>query len=367
MQFFKNCNKNPNSGLTIEEAMRCLEGEFGSRAEIQQEKEQEEEEQDAVEVALLEPVSEHTPHPEPEDLDPNSNDPDFLPHPGPPPSSTLGHSRESLHDLEQRLTEIFLHHPRMFFRSERDRQDKSPVVPVNAIPDILATFSERHDGLTLLPPEKEVELRKELDEMGEEGKDVGLEFLMTFIARVTCVEDWHPRSTSGDTSVGEEAPVDSSPLETQEPLTAKPDLGSGASAESTATVPSIDEDADKEKDKDKNPAAAKSTDSIATTKSSGTRTGSRTIEAPIPPSTPKESSVFAARQRSTPLEAQPPSSWLSRPTPAYKRKSSGSVGSIGKAGSDTEVRGFFCGGGFSPFFALPLFNICFHVIGYGES
>ncbi len=109
--------------------MRCLEGEFGSRAEIQQEKEEEEEEEaESVEASLLEPVSEHTPHPESEDPNPK-NDLDLLSNSRPSLLNTLGHSRESLYDLEQQLIEIFLHHPRMFFRSERDRQDKSPVVP----------------------------------------------------------------------------------------------------------------------------------------------------------------------------------------------------------------------------------------------
>ncbi len=58
------------------------------------------------------------------------------------------------------------------------------------------------------------------------GKDVGPELLMSFIVRVMGVEDWHPHLMSGNGSVGEgsagrsggDVPVDSPPLESQEPL-----------------------------------------------------------------------------------------------------------------------------------------------------
>ena len=329
VRFFKDCNKDPKSDeLTIEEAMRCLEGKFGSRAEIQREKEEEEgEEEGAVEATLLEPVAEQGPYPEHEDpssssvhlVEPHHDDDDYgsqsQPQPRQTDSSTFGHSRESLYDLEHRLSEIFLQHPRMFFRSERDREDQNPAIPVDAIPDVLKTFLESYDGHSILGSEGEVELNKLLSETGD-ITDIGPEYLVKIIARATGVEEGeegqkgtHPDVTSGE-NVGAgvggtvDVPVDS---HSSEPLTAKPDLGSSASAESTG---------DRREDTEKETiAATKSAESIVTARSDGTRPESISVETPIPPFTPKESSVFDAR-----------------------RRSSDSVGSVEKGGSGTEVR-----------------------------
>lgn len=160
--FFSSRGKNPKTDeLTIEEAMQCLEGEFGSLAMARR----------------------------PRDTS------------GPQRrrarSSMFGHSRESMYDLEVQLTEIFARHPAAYYRSPADEINHNPVVPASAILSILATFSEMH-GLALLEENEEANLKVLID--GMENAEIGPEFLITFIAKATGTEGILSSQEQGDTS-----------------------------------------------------------------------------------------------------------------------------------------------------------------------
>ncbi|KAF8342619.1 uncharacterized protein EI90DRAFT_3011139 [Cantharellus anzutake] len=324
-EFWKKFDKNPESDeLTIEEAMSLDEtkGEDGDQ-----------EDEEEVEAALLETVKEMeggagedeeggaVRRRSTEEGDCRGAT-----------TSMFGHSRESMYDLEAELREIFLKHPLVFSRLEdEDGSNQTEggeraeeevgvegkkaklhhLVPAKAIPDILATYSERHDGLTFLKDDEERELRKLLNELGE-GTSIGPESLMTFIARATGVEE-----SEGDGGASDGGKV-----------------GEGERVE----FPSTSEDI-------LHPAGLESAQefiepviSAGASRSRSTTAESGTASATLLPSTAKTSSALDARQRSTPLEATAPSSWHSRPIPAYKkRRSSGNVGSVGRAGRDTEI------------------------------
>ncbi|KAF8329149.1 uncharacterized protein EI90DRAFT_3017385 [Cantharellus anzutake] len=329
-EFWKKCDKNPESDeLTIEEAMRCLEGEFGTKREVLDEAKGEDgdqEDEEEVEAALLETVKEMEggAGEDEEGGAVRRRSTEEGGHRG-ATTSMFGHSRESMYDLEAELREIFLKHPLVFEDEDGSRQTEGgeraeeevgvegkkailhPLVPAKAIPDILATYSERHDGLTFLKDDEERELRKLLNELGE-GTSIGPESLMTFIARATGVEE-----SEGDGGASDGGKV-----------------GEGERVEFPSTSEDIPHPAGLE-------SAQEFIEPVISAEASRSRSTTAESSATPLPSTPKTSSVLDARQRSTPLEATAPSSWHSRPIPAYKkRRSSGSVGSVGRAGSDTE-------------------------------
>jgi hypothetical protein len=309
--FFKDHDKDPDADeLTIEEAMICLEKEFGFKKILKDEADEREVEaattavDNDASVMLDKPISLSLDNGRPGSPDqPRPISPD---HPRLRPirsrSSMFGHSRESIHELDIQLYDLFMSHPAVYFANEADQENGiNPLIPASAIPSILRKFGENY-ALELLEPEDEEQLK--LVVAGIPDAPVGPSFLSGFIAKVTGMGvDEESNSTTENDSV--HASLPSLPTEEE---------ARGRDSAQQTPVPGK--------------SRATSRDSQITSFQVGD----------APPATPKPPSVFDVRQRSTPLGAvAPPSSWNAKPTPASKRRRS-SVGSIGsRTTTDTEV------------------------------
>lgn len=309
-KFYRESNKNPDSDeLTVEEAMVCLEREYGVKKELKEAVEEAEVEAAALaDTTMAEPQSPAKPFPElPAETEPADSLQQIQPRPA--RSSMFGHSRDSIYELEKQLKGLFMSNPQVFFEPE-DKEHDEPKVPASALPSILTEFSGLYN-IDLL----EMDEADKLKELVEGMADVliGPEFLISFIAKITGVEE-----TATDLDIRAEA-VASNEAE-KEPSPRSP------------RSPDADDETE--------PRGRSSSPESPLSRSRATsRDSVRTSVLPDEvPETPKHASVFDVRQRSTPLMAGPPSSWASKPVPAAKRRRS-SVGSVGsRAGSDTEVR-----------------------------
>lgn len=209
--------------------------------------------------------------------------------------STFGRSRQSVADIEQELYDIFNNHP-----SSRENQSGEPAIPADALVDVLSAFSVSYDGLDLLNDEEMAMLKQIL--VNNPGIEVTPQTLLQFVAERT---KHSPRDSPNDSPVEEDATITD-------------DRGRHLSSRST---------------------------NHSRSSSRGSGGTSRVISRPpsVPPKTPTTTTGSAfdtsRRQRTTPLDAQPPSSWSKRPAPANRRKSVD--GGSNRALSDSEVRNSF--------------------------
>ncbi|RXW20634.1 hypothetical protein EST38_g5243 [Candolleomyces aberdarensis] len=182
-----------------------------------------------------------------------------------------GRNRQSIADIEESLYSIFDSHPK-----SHPNPDGEPVIPADALVDVLKSFSNAFNGVPLLSDEEQSMLEELL--RNNSGLEVSPGILLQFIAQKTAASPSPPDSP----------PTDGMQL---------PDRG-------------------RSDDRDMDHSRSPSTDS----NNAYSRPPSRG-----PPQTPGSGkSPFDAerRQRSTPLTAAgPPSSWSKRPTPARRRKS----------------------------------------------
>lgn len=320
-RFFTELNKNTeNDELTIEEAMVCLEREYGAVAQIKAEEEaavaavltKEEPDVDtSVRVDAPAALAKFPPSTESaaDAVTPGAAAPPSpaRPTPRPPRSSMFGHSRESIYDLEQQLRQIFQDHLQAYYLSEEDKENGDAVVPATALLSVLETFSEMYD-VELLEPKDQKTLQSLVE--GMDGEHIGPDFLITFLAKATGT-DGSAAPSSADADAGQTVtPSASSPKSPKSP--------------EVFSDQADDEDDLRGRTQDVSPHHSRhsSRDSVVTSYK-------------MTPQTPRGASVFDVRERSTPLA--PPSSWTPRPQPASRRRKS-STSSLGsKAQSEGEV------------------------------
>ncbi|KAG1729832.1 uncharacterized protein EDB91DRAFT_801445 [Suillus paluster] len=191
--------------------------------------------------------------------------------------STFGRSRQSITDIEQELYDIFNNHP-----ESREIQSGEPAIPADVLPDVLSAFSESCDGVDLLN-EKEMGMLKELL-AGNPGIEVTPQVLLQFIAERT---RHSPRGSPYDSPVEEDV-----------------------------TLPD---------DRGHNPFIRNTNHSRSSSRGSAGTSRVPSRPPSVPPKTPTTATGSAfdtsRRQRTTPLDAQPPSSWSKRPAPTSRRKS----------------------------------------------
>lgn len=197
-----------------------------------------------------------------------------------------GRSRQSIADIEEHLNEIFQNHP-----DSHPNDSGDPVIPADALVDVFRAFSESYNGVELMTND-EMDLLKMLLATNP-GLEVTPQTLLGFIAEKT-------RHSPRESPKG-------SPHEGDVDL---PDRGR-----------SVGRDNGDERSRS----------------SSRDSTGTLSRPPSVPPKTPTSGNGFdsSRRQRSTPLNANAPSSWTKRPAPANRRKSID--GSNGRALSDSEV------------------------------
>ncbi|KZT67427.1 hypothetical protein DAEQUDRAFT_391530 [Daedalea quercina L-15889] len=209
---------------------------------------------------------------------------------------TYGRNRQSIADLEQELYSIFEDHPRAHINETGD-----PVIPADALVDVLRAFSRNHDSVDLMTREEEDQLTLLIE--SNPGLAVTPQVLLQFIAMRT-----------------NQSPDDSSPEEDF----AFPERGRS-----------------EDRDYDGPYSRSSSQDSSGTSVwRSSSRPNSRPpSRGPPVPSTPTRDSPFDAsrRQRSTPLANahNAPSSWTRRPPPSRRRSD---ASQHGRTLSDSEVR-----------------------------
>ena len=206
-------------------------------------------------------------------------------------TSTYGRNRQSIADIEREIDDLFRDHP----KSTRGDDDE-PIIPGDALVDILRTFSQVHD-FPLMTKEEEEQLVQLVE--SNPGLAVTPQVLLQFIAMRTTVSP-NPES---------------SPVEGQ------------------------DESQRKGRSRERSEYEYETRSRSSSGGSIGTsvyrpqeRSSSR--GPPVPPKTPLNDSPFdvSRRQRTTPLAA--PSSWARRPPPQRRRSDAGLEG---RSQSDSEV------------------------------
>lgn len=208
--------------------------------------------------------------------------------------ASYGRHRKSIANIEDELHNLISEHPRSHLNDNGE-----PVIPGDALVDIMAGFSESHNDVELMSKDEENQLMQFL--ASNDGIEATPKVLVEFIALRTTTNDAAAAAEEAfvATSISDEGSDNDSP----------DDRGRGYYNQHSRSS---------------------STDSIGT---SVYRPMSRPSSRG-PPATPSgKDSVFdtSKRQRSTPLAA--PSSWAKRPPPAHRRKSD-----AGRASSDSEVR-----------------------------
>lgn len=210
---------------------------------------------------------------------------------------TYGRNRLSIADIESDLHDLIASHP----RSHRNDEGE-PVVPAEALVDILTSYRSAHDNVQLLSKEEE-DMFLQFIQMSP-GLEATTKVLVEFIAL---------RTAPGDMKVPESALSSDEGSESDSPDRGRRSRDVVYKATSRSS----------------------SSDCIDT---SAYRPPARppSTGPPVPPKTPSlHDSVFdtSKRQRTTPLVNNAPSSWTKRPAPAARRKSD-----AGRGGSDSEVR-----------------------------
>jgi hypothetical protein len=207
-----------------------------------------------------------------------------------------GRNRLSIANIESDLQDLIAEHPRSHLNDEGE-----PVVPAEALVDILTSYRNAHNNVELLSKEEE-EMFLQFIQMSP-GLEATTKVLVEFIALRTASRDGAPESA----------------------------LSSDEGSESDSPH--------RGRRNDVVYKATSRSSSSGSTDTSVHRPPSRPPSngPPLPPKTPSlRDSVFdtSKRQRSTPLVNAAPSSWAKRPAPASRRKSD-----AGRGGSDSEVSG----------------------------
>jgi hypothetical protein len=220
--------------------------------------------------------------------------------------ATYGRNRQSIADIEEVLHNLIFVHPRSQVNDAGE-----PVIPGDALVDILTGYSELHNNVELISKDEEVQLVQFL--ASNPGLEATPKLLVEFIAFRT-TSDESPAQAAAAATSSDEGSENDSPEER------------GRHAERGI----YDQH-----------SRSSSTDSVGTSVySPPSRASSRG-----PPKTPTSThdSPFDAskRQRSAPLGNIAPSSWTKRPPPAHRRKSD-----AGRSSSDSEVY-------------ILLFHLCF--------
>jgi hypothetical protein len=213
--------------------------------------------------------------------------------------ASSGRNRQSIANIEEELHNLFFEHPRALTNDSGE-----PVIPGDALVDILTSFGELHNDLELMTKDEEVQLIQFL--ASNPGIEVTPKVLVEFIAFRTKPSDGATKEATGAVSSDEGSENDSSEERGRQEERGVYDHNSRSS----------------------------SSDSVGT---SVYRPSSRPSSRG-PPRTPgANDSPFdvSKRQRSTPLGNIAPSSWTKRPPPAHRRKSD--AGAQGRGSSDTEV------------------------------
>ncbi|OAX32911.1 hypothetical protein K503DRAFT_869881 [Rhizopogon vinicolor AM-OR11-026] len=187
--------------------------------------------------------------------------------------STFGRNRQSVADIEQELYDIFNNHP-----DSREDQSGQPEIPAGALVDVLRAFSEVYNGADLLNDEEMARLKELL--ANNPGLAVTPQILLQFIAEKT---KHSPRESPHGSPVEEDVTLTDDRRRNSLSRSRSSSRGSGGTSRVYSRPPSV------------------------------------------PPQTPTAATGSAfdtsRRQRTTPLDVQPPSSWSKRPAPASRRKS----------------------------------------------
>ncbi|KDQ13555.1 hypothetical protein BOTBODRAFT_175549 [Botryobasidium botryosum FD-172 SS1] len=240
--------------------------------------------------------------------------------------------RTSTPDLQTQLTQLFAHHP-----DARTNAAGQPVVPARALIAILSAFATQNGSVPLLGADEALELRAITE--GNPDVEITPDLLVEFVVH----------KTEGRVKVGvkeTELPLSppqssSSSVESTPPLADSKRAvgvdvrseswhgsGSGSRSMSRSTSGSGNEGLH---------SRSMSTDSTGTSVYLPRRVAD--VSNPATPTTQttagKRRAVFEARQRSTPLEVAPPSSWSRRPKPTFRRRLSG-ASSHGASDSDAS-------------------------------
>ncbi|TFK92674.1 hypothetical protein K466DRAFT_623659 [Polyporus arcularius HHB13444] len=208
---------------------------------------------------------------------------------------TYGRNRQSIADLEQDLYDIFQDHPQCSYNDSDE-----PVIPGDALVDVLRTFSRNHNAAELMTRDEEEQLTSLL--ASTPGLQVTPQVLLQFIAMQTTMEPRH-------------SPDDSPPPD------ASPDADQDERGRS------------EDRDEDGINSRSSSRDSTATYYRSSSRG----------PQTPQDS-VFDSgrRQRTTPLKNNaPPSTWSRRPPPRRRKSDAGHSRASSDSESGTSAPGAF--------------------------
>lgn len=207
-------------------------------------------------------------------------------------TNTHGRNRRSVADIARELDYLFREHP----KSTRGDDDE-PIVPGDALMDILRTISQGHNS-ALLSKEEEEQLVQLIE--SNPGLAVTPQVVIQFIAMRTAVNP-NPESPAAEEETDDTQRIGRARERTEYEYESRSRSSSGGSIGTSVYRP-------QERSTSRGP--------------------------PVPPKTPLNDSPFdtSRRQRTTPLAA--PSSWTRRPPP-QRRKSD--AGLEGRSGSDSEV------------------------------
>lgn len=102
-----------------------------------------------------------------------------------------GRNRQSIADIEESLYNIFDNHPK-----SHPNTDGEPVIPADALVDVLKSFSSAFNGVALLSDEEQFMLEELLK--NNPGLEVSPGILLQFIAQKTAVTPSPPDSPGED-------------------------------------------------------------------------------------------------------------------------------------------------------------------------
>lgn len=208
---------------------------------------------------------------------------------------TYGRNRQSIADIEREIEDLFRNHPKSTLS-----EDDEPIIPGDALVDILQTFSQNHDALELMTKEEEGLLIQLIE--SNPGLAVTPQVLLQFIAmRTTMNPNPSPEDALSDDGEEPERKSRSEERVEYEYDSRSRSSSRGSIGTSVYRPPS--------------------------------RPSSRGPS--VPPKTPIHDSPFdvSRRQRTTPL-VNAPSSWTRRPPPQRRRSD---AGLSGRSVSDSEV------------------------------
>jgi len=206
------------------------------------------------------------------------------------PQQAYGRRRESIVDIEEQISDIFTNHPEAHFNDA-----DVPVIPANALPEVIAELSSRYN-VDVLSKDEEQQLTAFVRDNA--GIEVTPELLLGFVAQATAKLNDN-RSSSGTSS------------------------------------PELNESSDGRGREESRHHRSGSGHSRSSSRDSVTTQSMWRAEPRTPGSRAPDSPFEAkSRQRSQPL-AGPPSSWARRPAPATRRRSD--AGSRRGSMSDSDV------------------------------